>query len=100
MTANAVTSLLYSAARDARLGGAFRASLAVAGVNGTLEDRMERPPANGNVFAKTGTTRNASALSGYVRSRWVFAVLQNGDPIPWWYARRSQDRFAQILAGS
>jgi serine-type D-Ala-D-Ala carboxypeptidase/endopeptidase (penicillin-binding protein 4) len=100
LTAFAVASLLYSAARDTRIGAAFRASLAVAGINGTLEDRLEYPPARGNVFAKTGTTRNASALSGYVRARWVFAVLQNGYPIPWWYARRGQDHFAQVLAGN
>ena len=100
LTAIAVGSLLYSAAKDTRIGPALRGSLAVAGVNGTLEDRMERPPARGHVFAKTGTTSNASALSGYVTTRWVFAILQNGNPIPWWYARRGQDRFAQVLAGS
>jgi len=22
----------------------------------------------------------------------------NGSPIPWWYARQAQDRFAQVLA--
>ena len=32
------------------------------------------------VRAKTGTTDSASALSGYVRDRFVFAVLQNGAP--------------------
>jgi D-alanyl-D-alanine carboxypeptidase len=42
----------------------------------------------------------ASALSGYVTTRYVFAVLQNGNPIPWWYARAAQDRFAQVLAGA
>jgi D-alanyl-D-alanine carboxypeptidase len=52
------------------------------------------------VLAKTGTTNTASSLSGYVRTRYVFSILQNGHPIPWWYARRAQDRFAQILAGA
>jgi hypothetical protein len=33
-----------------------------------------------------------------VRDRYVFAVLQNGDPIPYWWARRAQDRFATVLA--
>jgi D-alanyl-D-alanine carboxypeptidase len=68
-------------------------------VNGTLVDRMESGPAYGTVYAKTGTTDAASALSGYVRSRYVFSILMNGSPIPWSAARAAQDRFAQVLAG-
>jgi serine-type D-Ala-D-Ala carboxypeptidase/endopeptidase (penicillin-binding protein 4) len=100
LTARALAALLISAWSDPDVRLPFVRSLPVAGLTGTLEDRMERPPARGNVRAKTGTTREASALSGYVRSRYVFAILQNGNPIPWWHARRGQNRFAQILAGS
>ena len=100
LTANAVVALLLSAWHDPRLSAPFYNSLPVAGVNGTLEDRMTRPPAHARVRAKTGTTSRASALSGYVRDRYVFAILQNGSPIPWWHARRAQDRFAQVLAGA
>jgi D-alanyl-D-alanine carboxypeptidase/D-alanyl-D-alanine-endopeptidase (penicillin-binding protein 4) len=75
-------------------------SLPVAGRTGTLADRMRRPPARGNVVAKTGTTNVASALSGYVKSRYVFAVLQNGFPLSYWWARVAQDRFATILAAN
>jgi D-alanyl-D-alanine carboxypeptidase len=60
---------------------------------------MERGPAYGSVYAKTGTADAASALSGYVRSRYVFSILMNGNPIPWSAARGAQDRFAQVLAG-
>jgi D-alanyl-D-alanine carboxypeptidase len=77
---------------------AFVRSLAVAGINGTLEDRMEAPPARRAVLAKTGTTAESSALSGYVRSRFVFVVLQNGRPVSHYWARRAQDRFASVLA--
>jgi D-alanyl-D-alanine carboxypeptidase len=52
------------------------------------------------VLAKTGTTDTASSLSGYVSGRYAFAVIQNGHPLSYWWARRAQDRFAQILAGS
>src|SRR5213078_3167238 len=55
------------------------------------------PPARGAVQAKTGTTSIASALSGYVRRRYVFSVLQNGHPISYWWARRAQDRHAGLL---
>ncbi|MEX2103307.1 MAG: D-alanyl-D-alanine carboxypeptidase, partial [Gaiellaceae bacterium] len=99
-TARALAELLISAKSDAVIGPAFVASLPVAGVNGTLEDRMERPPARGTVLAKTGTTSRASTLSGYAGRRYVFSVLMNGSPIPWWHARSGQDRFAQLLAGA
>ena len=59
---------------------------------------MRTGPAHGRVRAKTGTANTASALSGYVGTRYVFAILQNGSPIAWVNARRSQDRFAQALA--
>ena len=67
-------------------------------MNGTPADRMRRPPARGNVRAKTGTTWPASALSGYVKRRYVFSVLQNGSPVSSFWARRAQDRFATALA--
>jgi serine-type D-Ala-D-Ala carboxypeptidase/endopeptidase (penicillin-binding protein 4) len=100
LTARALAALLISAWSDAEIKDPFVASLPVAGVSGTLEDRMKRLPAYGNVRAKTGTTDTSSSLSGYVRTRYVFSILQNGYPIAWYYARRTQDRFAQVLAGA
>ena len=97
LTATAVVALL-EAGLAADLRDAFLASLAVAGVDGTLEDRLERSPARGRVIAKTGTTSGASALSGFVRDRYVFAILQNGRPIATHWARIAQDRFATVLA--
>ena len=99
LTARAVAKLLRSALSDSQISNAFVDSLPTAGVNGTLFDRMKSGPAYRHVYAKTGTTDSASALSGFVRTRYVFAILQNGNPIPWWYAREAQDRFAQVLAG-
>ena len=99
LTARAVAKLLRSALSDSQISNAFVDSLPTAGVNGTLVDRMTSGPAYRHVYAKTGTTDSASALSGFVRTRYVFAILQNGNPIPWWYAREAQDRFAQVLAG-
>jgi D-alanyl-D-alanine carboxypeptidase/D-alanyl-D-alanine-endopeptidase (penicillin-binding protein 4) len=98
LTAKAVTMLLIWARSDSGFNAVLVDSLPLAGVNGTLVDRMKSGPAYRNVRAKTGTTDNASALSGYVRTRYVFSILMNGNPIPWWYARRAQDRFAQVLA--
>lgn len=98
LTAAALIGMLVAAWHDPVIRPAFVQSLAVAGVNGTLEDRMEAAPARGAVRAKTGTTAESSALSGYVRGRFAFAVLQNGSPVSHFWARRAQDRFAAVLA--
>ncbi|MGH3010568.1 MAG: D-alanyl-D-alanine carboxypeptidase/D-alanyl-D-alanine endopeptidase [Gaiellaceae bacterium] len=97
-TARSLGRLLVSAWRDSAIRWPFFKSLAIAGVDGTLEDRMRRGPARGRVRAKTGTTSRASALSGFVGNRYAFAVLQNGNPVNWTKARRAQNRFAQALA--
>ena len=51
-------------------------------------------------MAKTGSTSNASALSGFVGDRYVFSILENGWPVDFYWARTSQDRFATVLAAS
>jgi serine-type D-Ala-D-Ala carboxypeptidase/endopeptidase (penicillin-binding protein 4) len=98
LTANAVAGILRAAWNDPAVRPTFVASLPVAGVSGTLEDRLRKPPTRGRVLAKTGTTSDASALSGYVSTRFVFTVLQNGHPLSYWWARRAQDRFVNVLA--
>jgi D-alanyl-D-alanine carboxypeptidase/D-alanyl-D-alanine-endopeptidase (penicillin-binding protein 4) len=98
LTARALAGILLSARSDERVSAPFVASLAVAGVTGTLEDRMETGAARGRVRAKTGTTDAVSALAGYAGSGYVFVVVMNGSPVLVDPARRAQDRFAQALA--
>jgi D-alanyl-D-alanine carboxypeptidase len=76
------------------------ASLPIAGRTGTLHNRMRHTRAAGIVRAKTGTTSNASALSGFVSDRYVFSILQNGYPVDTFWAHVSQDRFANVLAAA
>jgi D-alanyl-D-alanine carboxypeptidase/D-alanyl-D-alanine-endopeptidase (penicillin-binding protein 4) len=79
---------------------AFYSSLPLAGVSGTLDNRMRGTAAAGRCRAKTGTLIGVSALAGYCRSRsghrLVFAILMNRVSI--WGARRTQDRIAATLA--
>lgn len=100
LTAGAVGAILEAAWHNPVLKLPLWSALPVAGESGTLEDRMRKGPARGAVRAKTGTTDEASALSGYVRDRYAFAVLQNGAPVLDWAARKAQDRFATALASA
>jgi D-alanyl-D-alanine carboxypeptidase/D-alanyl-D-alanine-endopeptidase (penicillin-binding protein 4) len=100
MTANALVVLLTAMWNDPGVRPELLAALPVAGRTGTLDDRMRHGPAAGVVRAKTGTTSNASALSGFVGDRYVFSVIQNGWPVSSAWARTAQDRFAEALAAS
>ena len=64
-------------AQRSRSGGAAGRRRAAARSSTGCDD----PPARGVVRAKTGTTNDASALSGYVRDRFAFVVVQNGAPV-------------------
>jgi D-alanyl-D-alanine carboxypeptidase/D-alanyl-D-alanine-endopeptidase (penicillin-binding protein 4) len=100
LTPNALVGLLSVMWQDMEVRLDLLPSLPVAGRTGTLEHRMRSGPASGIVRAKTGTTSNSSALSGYVGDRYVFSVLQNGYPVSFTWARVAQDRFAAALAAA
>ncbi len=59
----------------------FLASLPVAGISGTLKNRLRQTTAQGTVRAKTGTLRGVRALSGYVDHPQygilVFSIITN-----------------------
>jgi serine-type D-Ala-D-Ala carboxypeptidase/endopeptidase (penicillin-binding protein 4) len=93
-----LATLLRTMWRDVDLRPYVLPALPVAGETGTLEHRMRRAPAHGLVRAKTGTTDNASSLSGFVGDRYVFSILENGSPVRTLNAEDSQNRFAQVLA--
>jgi D-alanyl-D-alanine carboxypeptidase/D-alanyl-D-alanine-endopeptidase (penicillin-binding protein 4) len=83
-TPRAFTQLLRYAATQP-WGAEYKASLPIGGVDGTLETRFTKPPLKGNVFAKTGTSSEDRALSGYVvcasGKTVVFSILV-GDHLP------------------
>jgi D-alanyl-D-alanine carboxypeptidase/D-alanyl-D-alanine-endopeptidase (penicillin-binding protein 4) len=59
----------------------YYGSLPVAGVDGTLEDRMKNTPAVGRIHAKTGSVEHVRTLSGFAETasgrRLIFSFLSN-----------------------
>jgi len=82
----------------------FYESLPIAGVDGTLRQRMQGTTAEGNAHAKTGTLTGVSALSGYVTSAdgmlLAFSIVANHHPGEVAELRRMQDRIVALLASS
>lgn len=101
ITANTLRRLLR--AMDAHPSGeVFRSSLPIAGVDGTLRNRLKDTRAAGNCRAKTGYVSNVSSLSGYVTSkdgeRLLFVILMNNHPCRNAAATAVQDRIVRALA--
>jgi D-alanyl-D-alanine carboxypeptidase/D-alanyl-D-alanine-endopeptidase (penicillin-binding protein 4) len=98
VTARELAALLLVFWRSPELHDVVQGSLAVAGRTGTLKHRLLGHRTRGIVRGKTGTTDVASALSGYVGSRYAFVLVQNGHPVNWAAAHKLQDRFVDALA--
>ena len=74
--------LLRHAWRSPSIQDALLPSLPIAGVDGTLKDRMKKTSAQGNVRAKTGTVTGISSLAGYCTAanghQLCFAIINQG----------------------
>lgn len=82
ITPEAVVQLYSYMAKQSRFSQAWRDSLTIGGVDGTLRNRFRGTKASGNVRGKTGTIDQVSALSGYVTTaggeQLVFSMVVNG----------------------
>jgi len=100
LTPNATVQLLKFMSRH-RHAEIFRESLPVAGVDGTLRNRMKKTKAEGNLRAKTGHIRYVDTLSGYVTTAGgeplAFSIMLNNYFNPNGSGREEVDALAVIL---
>jgi D-alanyl-D-alanine carboxypeptidase/D-alanyl-D-alanine-endopeptidase (penicillin-binding protein 4) len=101
VTPETLVRVLAQAQRDTAFA-VFYHALPIAGVDGTIENRMKGTPAQGNVHAKTGFIDKARSLSGYVTTgdgtMLVFSILANNWTTPVREVERVQDAIAAHLA--
>jgi D-alanyl-D-alanine carboxypeptidase/D-alanyl-D-alanine-endopeptidase (penicillin-binding protein 4) len=75
--------LILRAAQAGPWAPEFTSTLPIAGVDGTMRNRLKDSPAAGRARIKTGTLANAAAVAGYVPDRsgrlWVVVGIVNHD---------------------
>jgi serine-type D-Ala-D-Ala carboxypeptidase/endopeptidase (penicillin-binding protein 4) len=79
---------------------AFLETLAVGGVDGTLEDRFRGTDLKGRVFGKSGYVSGVRSLSGYLKAKdghyYAFSILMNKVPEDG-MAKPLQDRIVKSI---
>jgi D-alanyl-D-alanine carboxypeptidase/D-alanyl-D-alanine-endopeptidase (penicillin-binding protein 4) len=99
-----IIALLLEQRRRGDTFPSFYESLPVAGVDGTLQNRMKGTAAQSNVHAKTGSLTGVSALSGYVTcadgTMLAVSILCNHFPFDIGTLRSKQNAIMELLAGS
>jgi D-alanyl-D-alanine carboxypeptidase/D-alanyl-D-alanine-endopeptidase (penicillin-binding protein 4) len=101
ITPRAFTRLLTYAARQP-WGTAWRDTLPIAGVDGTVSGRFKASPLKGRMWAKTGTMNENNALAGYVTTASgktvAFSIMVNGHRPGSNVEVQAMDRICEVIA--
>lgn len=100
LTPRSIVKVLVYAYRRKNIYRNLYSALPIAGVDGTLRNRMKGTAAENNVHAKTGTVTGISSLSGYYKARngheMCFSIINQGIPDTG-TGRRFQDNICIML---
>jgi D-alanyl-D-alanine carboxypeptidase/D-alanyl-D-alanine-endopeptidase (penicillin-binding protein 4) len=103
VTPRMVARFLFEASKTP-WGPAFRESLAVGGVDGTLARRFRGTPLESRIFAKSGTLFGVNALSGFMHAKsgrlLVFSAFANDRPLQAGSATVAMDAALLIIAAA
>ena len=100
LTTPRATAKLLSYATTQPWFAAWRASLPIAGEDGSLIERFKSGPAKDHVFAKTGTLSEARALSGYLDAasgRTIIFSIMVGNHLPGSADRDAMDKIVAAI---
>ena len=79
-------------------GPAFKSTLPISGIDGSLSDRLSAPRLQNRVFGKTGSLGGVKALSGYAATdsgeTVLFSILSNNSNLP---PKRITDTIDQLV---
>ena len=85
-------------------GQAWRETLPIAGIDGTLNNRFRNSPLKGKLWAKTGTLNESDALSGYVATAsgrtLAFSIMVNGHRPGSTAETQAIDRICEAIAAA
>jgi D-alanyl-D-alanine carboxypeptidase/D-alanyl-D-alanine-endopeptidase (penicillin-binding protein 4) len=103
VTPRAFTQLLVYASQQP-WGSAWRDTLPVAGVDGTLTNRFKNSPLKNRMWAKTGTLSEVNALAGYLAATsgktLAFSILVNNHRPGSIAEAQAIDRIAEAIAAA
>ena len=103
ITVGAIVGLLERMYFDIKNFDDYYNSLSIAGVDGTLNERMYNTAAENNFRGKTGTLNGVSSLSGYLVTAGgddlIISIIFEFERGRWNTYRNIQDEIIEILAG-
>ena len=86
---------LLAEASGSAVQAEFRASMSIAGLDGTTRRRFQKDPMVGQLHLKTGSLNGVSSIAGYVRSRsgrdYAVVAMMNEAKATWGGGQEAQD---------